>query len=721
MKSLSGIFILYCLFINTVSYTQTQLLSSETRAYIYHIVKQSPVLESTIGYAFEYNGPIIKLKNGKINYDSIEFVIINQPDLLIIRENELSKASKGLLAEVANKTAIWILNKSLNAIRYKQVDYDNEFIDEYLATFQDKLDFQLTRSKSFELLFQVNSSPIFNPGLSLYDRDLLLLNLGYVKAEDRKTILDAQNEAVVSSVEKRAKRIFESLGGQYQKYENILLAAGDGSYTTGLLEEKERDEEGIWNNGLPKAVGLFPYQLEIRDDQVYSSRIALANLESLGENLQTNLHFDVWGYNTNKQTTVVIERQGKTYRLYGSSKTKFLSPDSSFSSGVTFQKIINDLNDASFQRIQKRLYGQGGLVTQENKIIQQIKEIEIKIQELYVTQERTSNRSSKKQASIEPEGVIELKDKMGELKDELSSLRDDIEPLLEEYNSTKTLIDYYQKNIGIRNVPFQERDGIYMYEDSCFFNPKTQEFITPPSLRKELLNIRLIAIPDDPEGISADEVMLHVSKTDFNSLASPDLQLVLKDGFSSDKIELKNSFSFSGEDSLRLKRFFRSYQEHVPIIFDLYGQGIGVWQNGKITKDQSPKELATYPGNSEEEKISSKESFPFSSLRRTQLTLKKSHQLIIKIESFTDPVRSGYTSKNNKLNEILKAGKITSNDILSTHRSVSVLEEFSEAFLALAQKEMKKELFEEFKKRYLEAQNESVIFIANLPIPLKSF
>jgi hypothetical protein len=50
-----------------------------------------------------------------------------------------------------------------------------------------------------------------------------------------------------------------------------------------------------------------------------------------------------------------------------------------------------------------------------------------------------------------------------------------------------------------------------------------------------------------------------------------------------------------------------------------------------------------------------------------------------------------------------------------------VLEEFSEAFLALAQKEMKKELFEEFKKRYLEAQNESVIFIANLPIPLKSF
>lgn len=721
MKSLSFIFLLLLFICHANVSAQTQLLSSETRAYIYHIVKQSPVLESNLGYAFEYNGPLIKLKNGKVNYDSIEYVIINQPDLLVIREGELSKASKGLLAEVANKTAIWILNKSLNTVRYKQPDFDNDFIDDYLVTFQEQLDFQVTKSKSFELLFQVNTSPIFNPGLSLYDRDLLLLNLGYVKAEDRKTILDAQNKAVVYSVEKRAKRIFESLGGQYLKYENILLAAGDGSYTTGLLEEKERDEEGIWNNGLPKAVGLFPYQLEIKDDQVYSSRIAQANLESLGENLQTNLHFDVWGYNTNKQTTVVIERQGKTYRLYGSSKTKFLSPDSSFSSGITFNKIINDLNDASFQRIQKRLYGQGGLINQENKILQQIKELEIMIENLYLSEGPKSKKGTKKNQAIEPEGVTELKEKISDLKDALSSLKDDIEPLLESYSQTKSLIDYYQKTIGARNVPFEERDGIYIYEDSCFFNIKTQEFITPPSQNKELLNVRLIAIPDDLEGLSADEVMLHISKTDFNSLAAPDLQLVIKDGFHSDRSDLKISFSFTNEDSIRLKKFFRSYQEHSPIVFDLYGLGIGAWQNGKIKKELTPKELSTYPGNNEEEKNISKDSFPFSSLRRTQLTLNKSHQLIIRIESFTDPVKSAITTKNNKLNDLLKTGKITTNDILSTHRTVSMLEEFSHAFLSIAQKEMKKEMYEDLLKRYEKALSESMVFITQYPIPLKSF
>lgn len=714
-------FIFTSFFVIQYTNAQTQLLSSETRAYIYHIVKQSPVLESNIGYAFEYNGPIIKLKNGKINYDSIEYVIINQPDILVIRESELSKASKGLLAEVANKTAIWILNKSLNSVRYKQPDYDNEFIEDYLATFQDKLDLQVTKSKSFELLFQVNTSPIFNPGLSLYDRDLLLLNLGYVKAEDRKTILDAQNEAVLTSVEKRAKRIFESLGGQYQKYENILLAAGDGSYTTGLLEEKERDEDGIWNNGLPKAVGLFPYQLEIRDEQVYSSRIALAKLESLGDNLQTNLHFDVWGYNTNKQTTVVIERQGKSYRLYGSSKTKYLSPDSTFSSGITFQKIINDLNDASYQRMQKKLYGQGGFVTQENKILLQIKELEVAIQDLLVAEEKSSKKPTKKQPTNEPEGVSELKEKINELKDELSTIRDDMEPLLETYNETKKLIDYYQQNMGVRMVPFTEKEGIYVYEDSCLFNPKTQEFITPASENKELLNIRLIAIPDDPEGISADEVMLHVSKTDFNPMASPDLQLVLKDGFSSDKSEMKNSFYFSSDDSLKLKKFFKSYQNHSPIVFDVYGQGIGVWQNGKIKKDLKPHELSSYPGISEEDKINSRESFPFSSLRRTQITVKKSHQLLIKIESFTDPVRSNFNTKNNKLSDLQKSGKLTTNDILSAHRSVTMLTEFSEAFLSLAQKEMKKELYEEFYKKYQQSLSESMIFVSSIPVSLKSF
>ncbi|MBM3453838.1 MAG: hypothetical protein FJX80_01680 [Bacteroidetes bacterium] len=702
---------------------QSQLLSAECRAYIFHIVRQSPVLEKNIGHAFEYNGPLIKLKNGKdkINYDSIEYILINQPDLLTIQENEVNKASKGIIAELANKTAIWILNKSLNAIRCNKTEYDKEFLDHYIATFQEKLDNHIKKSKVFDLLFEVNTSPIFNASLSLYDRDLLLFGLGYIKAEDRKKILDAQNEAVRICIEHRAKRIFELLGGHYQQYENFLLAAGDGSYTAGLLEEQERDEDGNWNNGFPKAVGLFPYQLEIKEEQLYTSRIASQQMETFGDNIQTNLHFDVWGYNTNKQTTVIIERRNKSYRLYGSSNTRHLSPDSTLSSGITFQKIINDLNNAHFQILQKKLHGEGGLLTQENKLLSQLSETETALQDLYSAQEYPAKKSTKKRKKVQPEGLEETTNRINELKDELSSLREDIEPLLEIYNETKNLIDYYQKNLGNPMVSYVKKDGIFIYEDSCYFNPNTQEFITPRSDKKESLQIRLISIPDDLKGTSTDEVMLHVSKTDFNALASPDLHLVLKDRFSSDGVEFKTAFNFTGEDSLKLKMFFASYNNHSPIVFELNGHGIGVWKNNTIIKDLSPKELSAYPGATDTERSNAKESFQFSSLRRTQLTVKKAHQLIIKIESFTDPVKSNFISKNTKLMDLKKLGKITMNDALSAERSVSMLDGFSEAFLSLAQKEMKKEFYMDFHKKYQQALSESVVFVSNIPLSLKSF
>ncbi|MFM7757401.1 MAG: hypothetical protein ACKO6J_00555, partial [Crocinitomicaceae bacterium] len=68
-----------------------------------------------------------------------------------------------------------------------------------------------------------------------------------------------------------------------------------------------------------------------------------------------------------------------------------------------------------------------------------------------------------------------------------------------------------------------------------------------------------------------------------------------------------------------------------------------------------------------------------------------------------------------------KSGKLTSNDILSAHRSVTMLTEFSEAFLSLAQKEMKKDLYEVFYKKYQQSLSESMIFVSSIPVSLKSF
>ena len=118
---------------------------------------------------------------------------------------------------------------------------------------------------------------------------------------------------------------------------------------------------------LPKAVGFFPYQTYIdvvgekkKELVVESKRYAVLDFKTVGNSRYTDLHFDVWGYNTEKQTTVVIERNGLSYPLFGSGETRFLSPDSSFSSGITFMAIINDLEKNKIAKLNEMIYGKKG-------------------------------------------------------------------------------------------------------------------------------------------------------------------------------------------------------------------------------------------------------------------------------------------------------------------------------------------------------------------------
>ena len=111
MKIFISIFLLLQIF-TTANAQGVSNLTAEEKAYLFHIVRKSPILEHNIGRYFEYNGPDIRFSNQKINYDSVEIVIINQPDLLFIRTSEIAKSPKGLLAEAANKMAIWELNKT---------------------------------------------------------------------------------------------------------------------------------------------------------------------------------------------------------------------------------------------------------------------------------------------------------------------------------------------------------------------------------------------------------------------------------------------------------------------------------------------------------------------------------------------------------------------------------------------------------------------------------
>ncbi|MFM7664422.1 MAG: hypothetical protein ACKO68_07830, partial [Bacteroidota bacterium] len=64
-------------------------LTPEVKAYLFHTVRKSPILERNIGKAFEYSGPLVKLEDGQINYDSIDKILIIEPTYLVIRNETL--------------------------------------------------------------------------------------------------------------------------------------------------------------------------------------------------------------------------------------------------------------------------------------------------------------------------------------------------------------------------------------------------------------------------------------------------------------------------------------------------------------------------------------------------------------------------------------------------------------------------------------------------------
>ena len=135
------------LFLYIFSFSQeNSKLSSEEKAYFFHIVRKSPILEKNIGRYIEYKGPQISFASGDLNYDSIESIIINNPSLLFIRSSEIAKSPKGLIAEAADKMALMELNKILLAKRFdneEEIAIYQSILLAFLLVFQCKISYSL--------------------------------------------------------------------------------------------------------------------------------------------------------------------------------------------------------------------------------------------------------------------------------------------------------------------------------------------------------------------------------------------------------------------------------------------------------------------------------------------------------------------------------------------------------------------------------------------------
>lgn len=737
-------------------------LSPEERAYLFHIVKKSPILDNNFGRYFDYQGPQIIFPNQTLNYDSMELLIINNPEFLVIRKAEIAKSPKGLIAEAANKMAIWELNKVLLAKRKNDDDdlkqYQNEF-DRFETLLEERLPAAALRPKDGVQEAHPKLYNVINPGLSLDEKIAQVGSLKFLDITEQVAVLDAINYAVNTYVAERALEIFYNLGGQADSYENVLIAAGDGSGTSGLLEEREKNERGIWNKGLPKAVGLFPYQLEIErkeikrrvEEKIEPNRFATQNFQTAGNNRYTNLHFDVWGYNSEKQTTVVIEKNGLSYHLFGSGDTRFLSPDSTFSEGATFQSIINDLELNHIAKLDEKIYGKRGYdywidysIKKKNSTELKLKKKEMEYSNLGYTPITTSSKPSRqvkkarKQAIKASSGgfngpptTSSQRTERKKLQVQIIALQADYEEYIrkiKELEAEKQLaidlratyelkLDLYKRMMGYTWAEYTVEDGLYTFQDSSTFDFYTQEFQFQPKADSEAFEVRLIAIPESSMSKSADEVMLHINVMDAKPDYNARINIALEDVFESDKWALPRSL-FTPEDSVAVRVFFEGLlDKKIPFEIIARGQGVGEWNGVQTVKDYDFKELDRYPGNAAVTKMDS----TFQRLRKSEVLIHIDRGIVMEINSFTDPVKSSITVSDATIASAMLKYNLSKNDILSAYRTVAIMNSMKKEISQLAGLYMSREEATVIIDRFNKEWNKAKINVGRSSFKITSF
>ena len=715
-----------------IAWTQADReLTPELKAYLFHTVRKSPILERNIGKAFEYSGPLIKLEDGQINYDSIDKILIIDPQLLVIRSELLRKSPKGILTEACNKTAIYEMCRQIALYNEGATLGSLPFLLNYYTLLFKELPNEFQRGKCYDALFNPNFSTVLLTNVAFNERMYLMRLQTSLKVDEFKLLFEAQEKAINKAIGERTFQLFGLLGGKSNKFESILMAAGDGSYTEGLLRERDRDENGEWNKGLPKAIGLFPYEVvttQEKKPELKTKRISERALYTYGNNQNSELHFDVWGYNSSNQTTVIVEKGNKQYPLFGSESTRFLTPDSTFSKGITFMKILNDLYQITHLDLEDKLYGKEGLSLQVNASRKALGEIETAINqkegelgELYKHNYSTLHKTNKPMRKKKKEGKPEIISNMqpitkakkkakfykqsdlvylyGAYDDELvnyENLSKEFNTLYDEYNVNLDLYNKYKFVLGSNWQSFTEKDGLYTFSDGATFDIFTQNLTFPAHDSIELIQVRLLSIPEDFEGNKSDEIMMHISMVDAEPFYDSDFQVAFKDVFNPDAFVYEGHI-FNLSDSVFLKQWFTEYKKSkLPVSVILEGNGIGKWLDSIIIRDPMQTEISNYPGNDTEERNASRMSFEFKSLRQSQIKLNIDRTLQIHISSTTDPVKSNLNTSALSLEKWMKSYDFSRNEMLSMLRTQALLVQLKKELISNAAKYLDQSIAKQF-------------------------
>ena len=635
---LKNVLILIVLFCSTIGFTQEKWedFTGKQKAFFYQLTRKIENLKPTIHPLFEFTDSIPYINDTLPDYPYVESLIENDATKLICHHTEFARKNRGLLGDIGMHYAAWELDLLLqfrNSTK-PQYAYLKPKFEHFVKLVLEDAPSNLARINSngkYEL-----SPAILNylsPNLSIGEKMAAIKNSGFTD-DEKFAIIQAIYAAQEKYMNIRANEIVQILTQNNQNATHFMLAAGDGED----WNELEAIIRTKYNRPLPDPKSLFNYQLKTKRSDDESKKFILVNdapvlKMSTKANQQTHLHIDAWAYHPERQTTIVVQKGGNSYVLYGKNEHRYVSPDSTFGEGTTYWSLIKNLEEVWIADLKEKIYGKKGFdyyialyEKKQAKTRLKIKITEEKLDAIRYTPAgkpkikttRKTKRNKKKSSGLSyqdsnevPRGKMTKTAKKrqiqqhnlialnGQLETELATLRQlkkEKEEAFDLLAKFETKLDQMKKNMGFNLMEYElDKFGNYIFSDGTIFNAQTQDLTFPPADDVDYFEVILVSFGKTVFDKNLAEFFVHLS---LNHTKSKDVFVL--DEF---RNSLKKNEKVSISDSIQFMEFFQLIgKTKMPIEIYLNGKGIAkgaapyptAYQAKIIEQNETDKNITSY-------------------------------------------------------------------------------------------------------------------------------
>lgn len=707
---------------------KAQEFTAEEKAYLYHAAFNSPKIEHELRYFFHFENDSLPMINDTLpDYDSIGFYIIQKPVKMQWESQFMRGQQNGLLLELCHKLAMRNLNLTIayntNMPKVKKEKIELNDPKSYLEILKDQLPAQaITNNAIHEDVKKALASSYTNSD------QMVRLNSAQFSESTVKQIIDAINKTNEIWINKETIRIFNLLGGvvDQKKIETYLMAAGDGA---GSIDKNNGYEAQIHTpiaQSIYQIVNHFGYGISMGKPNSKGKIPLFTNIaktqsgKTYGKFVNTNIHFTVWGYSEEAQTTVVVFRDNKAYPLFGQSHHPFLSADSAYNGDRTYYQIINKLENEIIADLKEKLYGKRGFEWLINKNKDYAEDLRMKIKKTEVKLNAMryggvpDSKSGKKKKKKTQEYYVWLNTELENTLAEIKKLELAWEEAQEKLSYYETELDKMKRTIGYSWVSYEMKDSVAYFEDGVTFNLRTQDFMFPGTNIAEEYEIRLIAVPEAPLIRNTNEV--YVSAIQYPGEPQ---DYIVYDATYQDRFEKQFPLvtaTFAPKDSAIIEQLLVEISQ-----LKKYPEARIVGHGAEFRKGSGGDYISNYPGDTPEKRQQNREDEDFKKLRKVEVRYNlNTHQLVI--DGYTDQViYQGFVpddwSKDTTENE-----PQFKNRLVSAAQAMATFDDWSNSLLSIGKDYVSEEVYNEAEKKIKKMRKKAVArFGEGYEIKLKDY